>query len=155
MSSRAYIDTTSDGGTLAPRANRGARDDVSGLVTVLTPGARFGHYEVTGSLGKGGMGEVHRARDTRLGRDVALKVLPDDVASDSGRMARFEREARLLAALNHPHIAAIYGVEEQGETRALVIELAEGATLQDRLSQGPVPVDEALPIATSSPPTSR
>jgi Tol biopolymer transport system component len=114
---------------------------------MLTPGARLGHYEITGSLGKGGMGEVHRAKDTRLGREVALKVLPDEVGTDGERMARFEREARLLAALNHPHIAAIYGVEEHGETRALVMELAEGPTLLDRLAQGPIPVDEALDLA--------
>jgi len=114
---------------------------------MLTPGARLGPYEVVGSLGKGGMGEVHRAKDTRLGREVALKVLPDDVASDPGRMARFEREARLLAALNHPHIAAIYGLEDAGASRALVMEVAEGSTLLARLAQGPIPVDEALPIA--------
>ncbi len=114
---------------------------------MLTPGARLGHYEVIGSLGKGGMGEVHRARDTRLGREVALKVLPDNVSSDPARLARFEREARLLAALNHPHIAAIYGLEDAGASRALVMEVAEGATLLERLEKGPIPLDEALPIA--------
>ena len=114
---------------------------------MLAPGTRLGSYEVTGSLGKGGMGEVYRARDTRLERDVALKVLPDDVASDRDRLARFEREARLLAALNHPHIAAIYGVEDMGATHALVMELAEGPTLQERIAEGPMPVDEALDVA--------
>jgi Tol biopolymer transport system component len=114
---------------------------------MLTPGARLGPYEVIGSLGKGGMGEVHRAKDTRLGREVALKVLPDDMAANEERMARFQREARLLAALNHPHIAAIYGLEEAGSSRALVMEVAEGSTLLERLAQGPIPVDEALPIA--------
>ena len=100
---------------------------------MLKPGARLGPYEVTGSLGKGGMGEVHLAKDTRLGREVALKVLPDDVAADGERMARFEREARLLAALNHPHIAAIYGIEEAGSTRALVMEVAAGSTILEIL----------------------
>ncbi|MEE8218231.1 MAG: protein kinase, partial [Vicinamibacteria bacterium] len=114
---------------------------------MLTPGTRLGPYEVTGSLGKGGMGEVYRARDTRLERDVALKVLPDDVASDRDRMARFEREARLLAALNHPHIAAIYGIEDAGSTHALVMELAEGPTLSERIAEGPMPVDEAMDVA--------
>ena len=114
---------------------------------MLTPGARLGPYEVIDSLGKGGMGEVFRARDTRLGREVALKVLPDDVAADKERMARFEREARLLAALNHPHIAAIHGLEETGSTPALVMEMAEGSTLRERLTRGAIPVDEALDVA--------
>jgi serine/threonine protein kinase/Tol biopolymer transport system component len=113
---------------------------------LLTAGSRLGPYEVTGSLGKGGMGEVHRARDTRLGREVALKVLPDDLASDPDRLSRLEREARLLASLNHPHIAALYGLEEAGDTRALVLELVEGPTLSDRLRNGKVPVDEALDL---------
>jgi sugar lactone lactonase YvrE len=93
------------------------------------------------------MGEVHRATDTRLGREVALKVLPDDVAADPERMARFEREARLLAALNHPHIAALYGIEEQGAVRALVMEVAEGPTLLELLKRGAIPPDDALPMA--------
>jgi len=114
---------------------------------MLTPGTRLGPYEVTGSLGKGGMGEVYRARDTRLERDVALKVLPDDVASDRDRMARFEREARLLAALNHPHIAAIYCIEDGGSSPALVMELAEGPTLSERIAAGPLPLDELLDLA--------
>jgi len=114
---------------------------------VLSAGSRVGPYHVTGTLGAGGMGEVHRARDTRLGRDVALKVLPDTLAEDRDRMARLEREAKLLAALNHPHIAAIYGLEEEGGTRALVMELVEGPTLSERLERGAIPVDEALDIA--------
>jgi serine/threonine protein kinase/Tol biopolymer transport system component len=113
---------------------------------LLTAGSRLGPYEVTGSLGKGGMGEVHRARDTRLGRDVALKVLPDDLAADPDRLSRLEREARLLASLNHPHIAALYGLEEAGDTRALVLELVEGPTLSDRLRHGRVPLEEALDL---------
>ncbi|HEY1217229.1 MAG TPA: protein kinase, partial [Bryobacteraceae bacterium] len=101
------------------------------------------HYRVTGKLGAGGMGEVYRATDTKLGRPVALKVIPEKFAQDAARMSWFRREAQVLASLNHPNIAAIYGVEE----RALVMELVEGATLAERLSTGPVPVEEALPIA--------
>jgi serine/threonine-protein kinase len=93
------------------------------------------------------MGEVYRGRDARLQRDVALKVLPEAFARDAQRMARFEREARLLASLNHPNIAAIYGLEESGSIRALVMELVEGPTLADRIKNGPIPLDEALPIA--------
>ena len=112
----------------------------------LSPGARLGAYEIVAPLGAGGMGEVYRARDTRLGRDVAIKTLPDAFVSDPERTARFEREAQLLAALNHPHIAAIYGFEDTGTAHALVLELAEGSTLADRIRQGPVPIDEALTI---------
>ncbi len=113
----------------------------------LSPGSRLGSYEVTALIGQGGMGEVYRARDTKLGRDVALKVLPDLFADDPERLARFQREARVLASLNHPHIASIYGLEESGDTRALVLELVEGPTLAERIAQGAIPVDEALPIA--------
>ncbi|HLE37408.1 MAG TPA: protein kinase, partial [Candidatus Acidoferrales bacterium] len=113
----------------------------------LTPGTRLGIYEVRALIGAGGMGEVYRARDTRLNRDVALKVLPEVFARDAQRMARFEREAKLLAALNHPNIAAIYGLEESGPIRALVMELVEGPTLAERIRGGPIPVDEILPIA--------
>ena len=109
----------------------------------LEPGTRVGPYEITGQLGAGGMGEVCRARDTKLNREVALKVLPDAFATDPDRMARFQREAQLLAALNHPNIAAIYGLEDsQAGVRAIVMELVEGTTLT-----GPVPIDEALRIA--------
>ena len=93
------------------------------------------------------MGEVYRARDSRLNRDVALKVLPSSFAGDGERLARFAREAQVLAALNHPHIAAIYGLEEHGDMRALVLELVEGETLAARVSRGPIPVAEALEIA--------
>ncbi len=113
----------------------------------LTAGARLGPYEILSALGAGGMGEVYRARDTRLQRDVAIKVLPEVFASDPDRLARFEREAQLLASLNHPHIGAIYGLEESGGVRALILELVEGSTLADRIAQGPVPLDEALTIA--------
>lgn len=113
----------------------------------LTSGTKVGPYEIVARLGAGGMGEVYRATDTKLRRDVALKVLPEDFASDGQRMARFEREAQLLAALNHPHIAAIYSLEESGETRALVMELVEGPTLAERILQGPLSLDEALSLA--------
>jgi len=105
------------------------------------------HYRVQAKIGAGGMGEVYRATDTRLGRDVALKVLPEAVSRDTERMARFEREAKVLASLNHPHIASIYGLEESNSVRALVMELVEGPTLADRIKQGPIPLEEALPIA--------
>jgi serine/threonine protein kinase len=99
----------------------------------LISGARLGPYEILGSLGAGGMGEVYRARDTKLGRDVAIKVLPDLFAEDPERIVRFEREAKLLASLNHPNIAAIHGLEESNGVRALVLELVEGPTLADRI----------------------
>ena len=114
----------------------------------LTPGSRLGPYEVLAPIGAGGMGEVYRARDTRLNRDVALKVLPDVFSGDGDRRARFEREAQLLATLNHPHIAQIYGLEDSAAgIHALVMELVDGPTLADRIAQGPIPVDEALAIA--------
>ena len=113
----------------------------------LNVGSRLGHYTVTAKLGEGGMGEVWEATDTKLNRQVALKILPEAFAADPDRLARFQREAQVLASLNHPGIAAIYGIEEADDTRALVLELVEGPTLADRISQGPIPVDEALPIA--------
>ena len=112
----------------------------------LLSGARLGAYEIVAPLGAGGMGEVYRARDSKLGRDVALKVIPDTFALDPDRLARFKREAQVLASLNHPHIAAIYGFEDSGETHALVLELVEGETLADRIARGAIPLDEALPI---------
>src|SRR5262249_28097090 len=110
-------------------------------------GMKVGPYEVIAKLGEGGMGEVYRALDTNLGRHVAIKTLPDALAHDPERLTRFEREARTLATLNHPNIAAIYGLEPASGVRALVMELVEGPTLADRIAQGPVPLDEALPIA--------
>ncbi len=114
----------------------------------LIPGARLGAYEVRAEISRGGMGEVYQARDTKLDRDVALKVLPDAFTSDPDRLARFEREAKVLASLNHPNIGHIYGLEEAEGTKALVLELVEGPTLADRIAEGPIRVDEALPIAT-------
>jgi len=113
----------------------------------LPTGSRLGPYEVLSAIGAGGMGEVYRATDTRLKRDVALKILPQSFATDPERRARFQREAEVLASLNHQHIAQIYGIEESNGTSALVMELVEGETLADRISRGAIPVDEALPIA--------
>src|SRR5215471_12891775 len=109
----------------------------------MTPRSSIAHYQITAKLGEGGMGEVWRATDTKLRRDVAIKVLPASFAQDADRMARFQHEAQVLASLNHPNIAAIYGVEE----RAIVMELVEGPTLAERLAHGPIPLEEALPVA--------
>src|SRR5262245_9603810 len=113
----------------------------------LAVGSRLGPYEVTAQIGAGGMGEVYRARDTKLGRAVAIKVLPASLTSDPDRLARFSREAQVLAALNHSNIAAIYHVEETADGPAIVMELVDGETLADRIARGPIPIDEALPIA--------
>ena len=113
----------------------------------LIPGSRVGPYEIGAQIGVGGMGEVYRATDTNLARQVAIKVLPEAMAADVERLARFDREAKTLAALNHPNIAAIYGLEKGAGTSALVMELVEGPTLADRIAQSAIPVDEALPIA--------
>ena len=113
----------------------------------LTVGSRLGHYDVMALIGEGGMGKVYRAHDTQLNRDVALKILPGAFAADPDRLARFQREAQVLASLNHPNIAQIHGLEEAEGTRALVLELVEGPTLADRIAKGPIPLDEALPIA--------
>jgi len=113
----------------------------------LETGTRLGPYEITGPLGSGGMGEVYRARDTRLGRDVAIKVLPTSFSADPDRLARFEREALLLASLNHPHIATVYGLEDAAGQPALAMELVEGPSLADRIAQGPLDIEESLRIA--------
>ena len=113
----------------------------------LSPGTSIGHYDVTSLLGEGGMGQVWQATDTQLNRQVALKILPDAFAQDPDRLARFQREAQILASLNHPNIGSIYGLEEAEGIRALVLELVEGPTLADRIKKGPIPIDEALPIA--------
>ena len=114
---------------------------------IVTIGQTLGHYQIKSQLGKGGMGEVYRAHDSKLGRDVAIKTLPPEFARDPERVARFNREAKLLASLNHSNIAAIYGLEESGGTNFLVMELAEGETLADRIKSGPIPVEESLNLA--------
>ena len=114
---------------------------------LLEVAARVGPYEILSALGAGGMGKVYRADDTKLTRDVALKILPDVFANDPDRLARFQREAQVLASLNHPNIGGIYGLEDADGVRALVLELVEGPTLADRIAQGSIPLDEALPIA--------
>ena len=113
----------------------------------MQPGTQLGHYEILSPLGKGGMGEVWRARDSKLEREVAIKTLPEEFAKDEERLARFEREAKLLASLNHPNIATIHGLEEDSDTRFLVLELVEGDTLADRLKRGAIPVEESLKLA--------
>ena len=108
---------------------------------------QLGSYEITALLGKGGMGEVYRARDTKLKCDVAIKVLPDEFARDSERVSRFQREAQILASVNHSNVAGIYGLEEAQGSRFLVLELVEGETVAERVARGPIPVGEALDIA--------
>jgi Tol biopolymer transport system component/tRNA A-37 threonylcarbamoyl transferase component Bud32 len=114
---------------------------------MLSSGAKLGTHEIRAMIGAGGMGEVYQAHDTKLGRDVAIKVLPEQFARDPERLARFQREAKMLAALNHPNIAAIYGLEQSGGTHYLVMELVEGPTLAERIRGGAIPIDEALPLA--------
>jgi serine/threonine protein kinase len=114
---------------------------------ILTPGTRLGVYDITAQIGEGGMGKVFRATDTKLKRQVAIKILPPAVAADAERLARFQREAEVLASLNHPNIAAIYGLEESGGITALVMELVEGDDLSQRVARGAIQLDEALPIA--------
>ncbi len=122
------------------------RGPSQGAVSVV--GKTLAHYEILEPLGAGGMGEVYRARDTTLDRDVAIKVLPEDFATDPERLARFEREAKLLASLNHANIAAIYGLEDEGDQRFIVMEVVEGETLAERIaSSGRIEVEEALDIA--------
>ncbi|GMR22325.1 MAG: hypothetical protein BMS9Abin37_0667 [Acidobacteriota bacterium] len=112
----------------------------------ITPGTTLDHYEVLDAIGAGGMGEVYKARDTKLGRDVAIKVLPDSFARDEERLARFQREAKLLASVNHPAIATLHGLEDVDGTRFLVMELVEGETLAERIAREPIPIDEALAL---------
>src|SRR5262245_20868978 len=109
-------------------------------IVPLVPGTKLGHYEILAPLGAGGMGEVWRARDARLDRDVAIKALPAEFAQDGERLARFEREAKLLASLSHPHIAGIYGLEEADKARYLVLELVIGESLAQRLGRGRLPL---------------
>src|SRR5687768_5999893 len=113
----------------------------------LAAGTRLGSYEIVAPLGAGGMGEVHRAHDTRLGRDVAIKVLPDELSSSTERLARFEREARIVASLNHPNIVVLHSIEEASGTRFLTMELVEGRSLETLIAPGGVPIAQALEIA--------
>jgi hypothetical protein len=113
----------------------------------LNPGTRLGPFEILSAIGAGGMGEVYRARDTTLGRQVAIKVLPEAFAQDAERLARFEREAQTLASLNYSHIAQIHGLERSSGVQALVMELVAGQDLSQRIAHGPIPLEEALPIA--------
>src|SRR5262244_2384973 len=113
----------------------------------LTIGTQLGSVEITALLGKGGMGEVYRARDLRLKREVAIKILPEEFSRNTDRVSRFQREAEVLASLNHPNIAAIYDLQESNGSRFLILELIEGETLADRIARGPIPVEEALDIA--------
>src|SRR4029077_1737895 len=110
-------------------------------------GTKLAHYEVTAHLGSGGMGDVYQAADTKLGRSVAIKFLPEAFSHDTERVARFQREARVLAALNHTNIAAIHGLDEINGRHFLVMELVQGETLAERIKRGAIPVEEALPIA--------
>ncbi len=137
----------SEAGFLDDPAVAAATHMVSDAGASLVIGRRLGAYQVRERIGVSGMGEVYRARDTRLGRDVAIKILPRLFTSDPDRLARFEREARVLASLNHPHIGAIYGLEDADGMRALVLELVDGETLADRIAHGPIPVTDALTIA--------
>src|SRR6476646_841568 len=113
----------------------------------LQIGQQLGSYQITSLIGKGGMGEVYRARDTKLKRDVAIKILPEEFSRDADRVSRFQREAEVLASLNHPNIAAIHDLEETNGTRYLVLELVEGETLAERITRVPIPIGEALDIA--------
>src|SRR5207245_5742627 len=128
-----------------------ARSDVEGSAArdlLLNPGAKLGLYEIVSAIGAGGMGEVYQAHDTKLGRDVAIKVLPEAFAHDPQRLSRFQREAKLLASLNHPNIATIHGLEESNGTHYLVMELVPGETLRERIGkEGALPLEEALEAA--------
>src|SRR5262249_15406356 len=118
-------------------------------IMALTIGTQLGSHEITALLGKGGIGEVYRARDTKLKHDVTVKILPDEFAQDIDRVNRFQREAEVLASLNHPNIAGIYDFQHSGDAQFLVMELVEGETLADRIKRGPLPVDDALQIGKS------
>src|SRR6516164_7005212 len=129
------------------RSTRVLRSIIRSEIMALTIGTQLGSHEITALLGKGGMGEVYRARDLKLKREVAIKILPVEFSRDADRLSRFQREAEVLASLNHPNIAAIYDLQEADETQYLVMELVEGETLADRIARGPIPVEQALDIA--------
>ena len=142
----AQLTFSGDGFLKGPAVPLAAQAD-SDIDAFLVAGRRLGSYEVQEQIGAGGMGEVYRARDTKLGRDVAIKILPRVFTSDPDRLMRFEREARMLATLNHPHIGAIYGFEDAEGMRALVLELVDGETVANRIARGPLPVKDALTLA--------
>src|SRR6516164_1684658 len=129
------------------RSTRVLRSIIRSEIMALTVGTQLGSHEITALLGKGGMGEVYRARDLKLKREVAIKILPEEFSRDADRVSRFQREAEVLASMNHPNIAGIYDVEEGGGSRYLVLELVEGETLAERIARGRIPVEEALDIA--------
>ena len=134
-------------GRSTPDRPHGSTLHYNGARVEPTPGSRIGPYEIVSALGAGGMGEVYRARDSKLDRQVAIKILPPAVAGDPDRRARFEREARALAALNHPNIAQVYNVEEIAGSMAIVMELVEGEDLADRISKGPLSWRDRLHVA--------
>jgi serine/threonine-protein kinase len=144
---RAHVNAT-DASFAAQPAIEGIAVAQIGVAPSVVIGQQLGPYRLEAVIGAGGMGIVYRGRDTKLNRDVALKILPEAFAADPERLARFKREAQVLASLNHPHIAAIYGLEDSGSTHALVLELVEGPTLADRIARGSLPVDESMAIAT-------
>jgi serine/threonine protein kinase len=146
---RREVESLLNSGTDAPVLDRAAADrpSVMAMMDGVAVGSQIGAFQITGLLGVGGMGEVYRARDTKLNRDVAIKILPPEFASDPDRLARFKREAQVLASLNHQNIGGIYGVEDSGSVHALVLELVDGPTLADRIERGRLPVDESLAIA--------
>jgi serine/threonine protein kinase len=144
---RALLDQPVSTGSFVGFLGGPAQARLSDVPTSDLTGRQIGSYRVLSLLGRGGMGEVYRARDTKLGRDVAIKVLPSMFTADHQRLARFESEARMLAAVNHPHIGAIYGLEDAGGMPALVLELVDGETLADRLRRGPIALRDALTIA--------
>src|SRR5262249_14073650 len=150
LRSRARMRKRPAGTRDIPRSAEASRYNNYGHARQMTlaAGTTIGHYELLAPLGAGGMGEVYRARDTKLGREVALKILPEEFAADPDRLARFQREAVPLASLHHSNIAQIHGVEESGGTPALVMELVEGDDLAARLARGPIPLEEAVPIAS-------
>ena len=153
---RRLADVSRDARSLAS-VRRWPQRPLGTLESTPHPGVRLGSYEILSPLGAGGMGEVYKARDTKLGRDVAIKILPDAFVSDPERVARFQREARTLASLNHPNIGGIHGLEESGGVTALVMELVEGEDLSQRIARGAIPIDEALPhrAARSRKPSKR
>jgi serine/threonine protein kinase len=143
----SLLQESTDVSVLDKRALEIAADSLAKGAADFFPGRQIGSYKILALLGAGGMGEVYRARDLKLKREVSIKILPDDFSQDTDRVSRFQREAEVLASLNHPNIAGIYDVEDAGGSRYLVLELVEGETLADRIARCPIPVEEAMRIA--------